>query len=106
MFAALVVLYPLLSAWPQEVIYRAFFFHRYRPLLGERGLLAGSAAAFALLHVVYADPVAPALTLPAGLVLALRYARSGSLLAVAAEHALYGIAVFALGLGKAFFVPA
>jgi membrane protease YdiL (CAAX protease family) len=104
LFAVVLVLYPVLSAWPQELIYRAFFFHRYRGLLGERGTVAGSALAFALLHLVYADPLALVLTLPAGLVLARRYHHRRSLLAVAVEHALYGTAVFTLGLGRTFFV--
>jgi membrane protease YdiL (CAAX protease family) len=106
LWVVVLVLYPMLSAWPQELVYRTFFFHRYEALLGRRGTIAASAFAFALLHVVYADPVAPLLALPAGLALGIAYARSGSLLAVALEHALYGTAVFTLGLGRAFFVGA
>jgi membrane protease YdiL (CAAX protease family) len=106
LWALVLVLYPVLSAWPQELVYRTFFFHRYEPLLGRRGTIAASGLAFSLLHVAYADPIAPALALPAGLVLGLAYARSGSLLAVALEHALYGSAVFTLGLGRAFFIGA
>jgi membrane protease YdiL (CAAX protease family) len=106
LWALVLVLYPVLSAWPQELVYRTFFFHRYGPLLGPRGTLAASALAFSLLHVVYADPIAPALALPAGFVLASTYSKSGSLYAVALEHALYGTAVFTLGLGRAFFVGA
>jgi membrane protease YdiL (CAAX protease family) len=96
-------LYPFLSAWPQELLYRSFFFHRYRALLGRRGTILASGLAFGLLHVVYADPVTVVLTVPAGLVLAHRYDRAGSLAPVWAEHALYGTAVFTLGLGWAFF---
>ncbi len=98
--------YPFLSAWPQELIYRSFFFHRYGALLGPWGTVVGSGMAFGLLHVVYADPIAVTLTIPAGLVLALNYRSTKSLAVVWAEHALYGTAVFTLGLGRAFFVPA
>ena len=42
-------LYPLLSVYPQELLYRAFFFHRYQPLLGSTAsvpdFLAGGAKA-------------------------------------------------------------
>lgn len=95
--------YPLLSAWPQELLYRTFFFHRYAGLLGRRGTIAASGVAFALLHVVFVDPIAMALTLPMGLVLAHRYAEHRRLAPVWVEHALYGWAVFTLGLGSAFF---
>jgi membrane protease YdiL (CAAX protease family) len=106
LFAAVVVLYPWLSALPQEVIYRTFFFHRYGRVLGPTATVLASAAAFSILHVIYADPIAMVLSLPGGLVLAGRYARARSLAAVTTEHALYGLAVFALGLGRAFFVLA
>lgn len=99
-------LYPLVSAWPQELIYRSFFFHRYGALLGRWGTVIGSGLAFGLLHVIYADPIAVALTVPAGLVLSLHYRRTRSLAVVWVEHALYGTALFTLGLGRAFFVPA
>jgi len=106
LYALVLVLYPVVSALPQELLYRVFFFRRYSQLLGDRWTVAGSALAFALLHIIYADPLAPLLTLPAGLVLAVAYRRNRSLPAVALEHALYGIAVFSLGLGRTFFVPA
>lgn len=103
LWVVILCLYPFLSAWPQELVYRTFFFHRYGGLLGRRGTIVASGVAFSLLHVVFADPIAPILTLPAGLVLAARYARHRSLAAVWVEHALYGVAVFTLGLGWAFY---
>jgi membrane protease YdiL (CAAX protease family) len=97
-------LYPLLSAWPQEVLYRAFFFRRYAPLFGEgRRMVAASGVAFAALHLVYPNLVAPLLSLPAGLVLAWRYRRTGALGPVWLEHSLYGLALFTLGLGGFFY---
>jgi membrane protease YdiL (CAAX protease family) len=97
-------LYPLLSAWPQELIFRAFFFHRYRSLFGgEPSLVAANALAFAALHLVYPNPVAPLLSLPAGLLLALTYRRTRSLGPVWLEHVAYGLALFTLGLGRFFY---
>lgn len=47
MWALVIVLYPILSVYPQELIFRAFLFHRYAPLFGNGvGLVAASAAAF------------------------------------------------------------
>jgi hypothetical protein len=94
--------YPFLSAWPQEVLYRVFFFHRYGALVGPRVLLATNAAAFGVLHLVYPNFLAPLLSVPAGLLLALTYRRTRAMGPVWVEHALYGLALFGLGLGGYF----
>jgi hypothetical protein len=97
-------LYPFLSAWPQEVVFRLFFFHRYAPLLGTGGsMLATNAIAFGLLHVIYPNALAPLLSVPAGLLLALTWRRTGSLGPVWLEHSVYGLLLFTLGLGQYFF---
>ena len=98
------VLYPLLSAWPQELLYRVFFFRRYAALFPTpASMIAASGLAFALLHLVYPNLVAPLLSLPAGLVLAWRYHRAGTVGPVWAEHAVYGLLLFTLGLGNYFY---
>lgn len=102
-WAALVAHYPLLSAYPQEILYRAFLMHRYRPIFGDGKLMvAASAIAFSFLHVVFMNWPALVLSLPAGALLALTYRRTGSLAAATLEHAAYGIVVFTFGLGKFF----
>lgn len=97
-------LYPLLSAWPQELIYRTFFWHRYAPVLGTRRAVAlASTLAFAFLHIIFGNPVAILLTLPGGWLFARTYERTESLAAVTVEHALYGCLLFTLGLGRFFY---
>jgi len=97
-------LYPLLSAWPQEILYRVWFFRRYQRLFpSPAAMIAASGLAFALLHLVYPNLVAPLLSLPAGLVLAWRYHRAGTIGPVWAEHAVYGLLLFTLGLGGFFY---
>ncbi|HYA16132.1 MAG TPA: CPBP family intramembrane glutamic endopeptidase [Bryobacteraceae bacterium] len=104
LWSAIMVLYPVLSVYPQGLIYRAFFFERYRPLFGPSWLLVlASAAAFAWLHIVFRNPLAVALTFPAGLLFALRYLETGSLFVSSFEHALYGCAIFTVGLGRWFY---
>ncbi|OON65836.1 CPBP family intramembrane glutamic endopeptidase [Hymenobacter sp. CRA2] len=99
----LLVLYPLLSVYPQELIYRAFFFRRYRRLFPAKQLRVWvSAAVFALLHVIYLNWLAVLLTFVGGWFFAQTYARTRSLRLVWLEHALYGMLLFTLGLG-AFF---
>jgi membrane protease YdiL (CAAX protease family) len=97
------VAYPVVSVLPQELIYRAFFFERYRPLFGRgAGLPAASALVFAFGHLVFHNWPATVLTLAGGWLFARTYQRTGSLRAVAAEHALYGCAVFTIGYGQFF----
>jgi membrane protease YdiL (CAAX protease family) len=97
-------LYPFLSAWPQEVVFRLFFFHRYAPLLGTGGtMLAANAVAFGFLHVIYPNALAPLLSIPAGLLLGLTWRRTGRLGPVWLEHSIYGLLLFTLGLGDFFF---
>ena len=97
-------LYPLLSVWPQEIIYRSFLFHRYRPLFGEKiGYAAASALAFGYVHLIFLNWLAPAMTLIGGILFADNYRRNRSLALVCVEHALYGCLIFTLGLGRYFY---
>lgn len=98
------LLYPLLSVYPQELIYRAFLFHRYRSILpGESLRTAVSAVAFALAHLFFANLWAPMLSLAGGWLFARTYARSNSTLQAGLEHALWGDLVFTVGLGWYFY---
>lgn len=97
--------YPWLSAYPQEILHRAFFFHRYAPLFrSTRTLLAVNVLAFAWLHVPFWSVEAILLTLPGGVLFAWKYLRTSSTLAAGMEHALYGWWAFFTGLGWFVFV--
>jgi membrane protease YdiL (CAAX protease family) len=116
-WAFIVIGYPLVSVYPQGLIYRTFFFHRYRPLL-ENGfsgialeartrsaiLILASAATFALMHILFRNWIALALTFPGGILFALRYCNTRSLAVSSIEHALYGCFLFTIGLGQFFGV--
>ncbi len=104
LWATIMLLYPLLSVYPQEVIFRVFFFHRYGALFGRQGVVVvASAAAFGLAHVVFHNWIAVAMTLIGGLLFAATYTRTRSAFAVSVEHALYGCLVFTIGLGQYFY---
>src|SRR5262249_36132012 len=104
LWGLIMILYPVLSVYPQGVIYRLFLFERYRSLFGDRwGIVLASAVAFGFVHVVFRNPLAVALTVPAGVLFAMRYWRTGSLAASSFEHALYGCAIFTIGLGRWFY---
>lgn len=96
----LLVSYPIFSVYPQEIIFRAFLFHRYRALfLTPRARIGASGVAFSLAHLVFANWVAPLITLAGGVLFARTYSRSGSLLQASIEHVLWGLFVFTIGLG-------
>ena len=99
------VLYPLLSVYPQEVIYRVFFFeHAARILPGLRvpWLLALNVALFGFAHIVFGNIWAPILAAAGGLLFASTYLKSRSVMCAAFEHALWGNLIFTIGLGPLF----
>jgi hypothetical protein len=107
-WAVVMVLYPVLSVYPQGVLYRAFFLHRYAGLFpatqaGGWALLVASAAAFGFLHIIFRNPLAVVLTFFGGILFAWRYNETGSLLTSSFEHALYGCWLFTVGLGQYFY---
>jgi membrane protease YdiL (CAAX protease family) len=103
LWCLILVLYPVASVAPQAILYRAFLLHRYGPLAGSnRAGIVVSAAAFAWMHVLFGNVLAPLLTLPAGLLFAWRYVRTGSLAVSVLEHTLYGCTIFTVGLGTFF----
>lgn len=102
-----IVLYPLLSVWPQEVLYRALIYKRYAVVFGEgRGYLIASALAFGYMHIIFLNWIAVAMTLAGGFIFADNYRKGRSLMLVSIEHALYGCLIFTVGLGRFFYVGA
>ncbi|MFO1187485.1 MAG: CPBP family intramembrane glutamic endopeptidase [Alphaproteobacteria bacterium] len=99
------LLYPLLSAFPQELVYRTFYFHRYGALFnGSRGLAVGiNGALFGLAHIMMGSAFSVVLSGALGVLLAFRYTHARSFWAALLEHSLYGQLVFTIGLGYLFF---
>jgi uncharacterized protein len=104
LWLVIIVFYPLLSVYPQEVLYRAFLLHRYAPLFGTgRGAAAAGAVAFGFAHLIFGNWISVVLTLGGGWLFARRFQRSRSLLAASVEHALYGVLIFTVGMGELFY---
>jgi membrane protease YdiL (CAAX protease family) len=108
LWAVVMVLYPILSVYPQGILYRAFFLHRYAAFfpdtaMGRWALIVASAAAFGFLHIIFRNPLAVVLTLFGGVLFAWRYETTGSLLTSSVEHSLYGCWLFTVGLGQYFY---
>jgi uncharacterized protein len=103
-WVVIMVLYPLVSVYPQEVLYRAFFFHRYQTLFGSGwAMLAASACAFGFVHIILDNWLAVALSCVGGLLFALTYHTSNSLLLTCIDHAIFGNFLFTIGLGRFFY---
>jgi membrane protease YdiL (CAAX protease family) len=107
LWAAIMVLYPLLSVWPQEMLYRSFLFHRFRDLFrSDVALILMSATAFGFAHIIFLNWIAVLMKAAGGLLFARDYARHRSLALTCLEHSLYGCLIFTVGLGRFFYTGA
>lgn len=103
----ILVLYPMLSVWPQEMLYRGFLFARYSTVLRTAPLrIATSALAFGFAHVIFLNWIAIAMTTAGGALFALDYERHRSLRLSCFEHSLYGCLIFTIGMGQFFYTGA
>jgi membrane protease YdiL (CAAX protease family) len=104
LWAALMVLYPLCSVLPQEFLFRAYFFRRYRELFGGgSAMIAASALAFGFVHIIFGNWLAVVLSAIGGILFSTTYLRTASLSLVWLEHALFGNFLFTIGLGQFFY---
>ena len=96
-------LYPIASVIPQEIIYRVYYFHRYKELIPEKYLLMlSNAIIFGLTHFIYGNWVAPIATFLAAWIFIYNYFQTRSLLNVSLEHYFYGLIMFTIGFGYFF----
>lgn len=97
----LLLIYPLFSVWPQELIYRTFFFHRYKKIVPNKmHRMALSAIWFGFGHIIYGNVAAVLLAFIGGLLFAYTYATTRSTLACVVEHSIWGTWLFTVGLGQ------
>ncbi|AUH34392.1 CPBP family intramembrane glutamic endopeptidase [Paracoccus tegillarcae] len=97
------LLYPILSALPQELIFRPLFFHRFGSLFPDgRVAILANAAIFSFAHLMYWSIVVAIMTFLGGLFFARAYQQRGFLSAWLL-HALAGNALFAVGMGYYFW---
>ncbi len=97
------IFYPIFSVIPQGLAYRSLLFHRYGKLFSNRyQLILVSALLFSYGHILYRNWLVLLLTFVAGLVFAYRYYQTKSLMVSIIEHGLYGVWLFASGLGFYF----
>ncbi len=104
LLAMIWLLYPLLSALPQELLFRPLFYRRYGPLLpaGWRADLL-NATIFAFAHLMYWSWIVAVMTFAGGLVFSWAYRQRGSFFYAVLLHAVAGNILFAVGLGIYFY---
>jgi len=101
LLAIALVSYPILSAYPQEIIYRTYFYHRYRHFFPTRNTaIVANAALFALAHLIFFNWIAILVTFVGGIVFSITYLNSKSTFAAFVEHTLYGNFIFIIGIGE------
>ncbi|WP_245853463.1 CPBP family glutamic-type intramembrane protease [Maliponia aquimaris] len=95
---------PVLSALPQERVFRPLSFRRYGGLLpgGDTAPLVLNAVLFSLAHLMCWSWIATLMTFSGGLIFAWAYERRGNFPEAVMLHSVAGVIVFALGL-RAFF---
>lgn len=98
------LLYPILSAFFQEIIFRTFFTLRYTNLFKNQNLfIFTNALIFALVHLLYGNLIAVVFSFFGGILFIKTYLKSNSTMLCWIEHSLYGNFIFTIGLGHYFY---
>lgn len=105
MMLMIALLYPFLSALPQEIVFRPLFFRRYGALLpaDPRAAVVLNAAIFSLAHLMYWSWIVALMTFAGGLAFAWSYRIRRNFPEAVLLHSLAGIVIFTLGLGVFFY---
>ncbi|KCV83007.1 abortive infection protein [Actibacterium atlanticum] len=104
MLPIIIVFYPILSALPQEVVFRVLFYRRYGGLfaVGKPAMLI-NAVVFSLAHLMYWSWTVAFMTFFGGLIFSWAYEWRRSFALAVLLHAIAGWIIFTLGLGVFFY---
>ncbi len=98
--------YSFFSVYPQELIYRTFYFKRYATLFKSEPLfIFVNAIVFSLAHLFFKNTLVLVLTFLGGLLFAFTFNKTQSTVLVSIEHALYGCWLFTVGMGDMLGFP-
>jgi len=107
LWLAILFAYSIFSVYPQELVYRTFYFQRYKNLFyNTNGLILINAIVFAMAHLFFKNGLVIILTFLGGLLFAFTYNKSRSTILVTIEHAIYGCWLFTVGMGEMLGFPA
>jgi len=106
LWIVIVFVYSIFSVYPQELMYRTFYFQRYESLFPFKTLLIFvNAMVFCLAHLFFRNALVLVLTFLGGLLFGLTYCKTKSTLLVTIEHAIYGSWLFTVGMGSMLGFP-
>jgi len=106
LWITILFIYSFLSVYPQELIYRTFYFKRYNTLFKNKNLfMFVNAIVFSLAHLFFRNPLVIILTFIGGILFAITYHQTKSTLLVSIEHALFGCWLYTVGMGGILGFP-
>jgi CAAX protease family protein len=106
LWLAILFIYSVFSVYPQELIFRTFFFQRYEGLFKSKALFIFiNAIVFSLAHLFFRNTLVLAITFLGGLLFGLTFYKTKSTLFVTIEHAIYGCWLYTVGLGEMLGFP-
>jgi len=106
LWLAICFFYAIFSVYPQEFLYRLFFFQRYQILFSNPYVfLFVNGCVFSFAHLFLNNALVFTLTFVGSLLFALTFKKSQSLMLVSIEHSVYGAWLFTLGLGEMLAFP-
>ncbi|WP_223267230.1 CPBP family intramembrane glutamic endopeptidase [Polaribacter sp. IC073] len=102
----ILLFYSLFSVYPQELLYRTFFFKRYKELFKSESLFIFiNALLFSLAHLFFKNTLVLLLTFIGGILFAFTFKKTKSTLLVSIEHSIYGCWLFTVGMGSMLGFP-
>ena len=106
LWVLILAIYTFLSVWPQEIIYRTFFFLRFENLFKNKWLFVlTNGLLFSLAHIFFRNILVLMLTFIGGLLFAYTYFTTRSTILTSIEHAIYGNWLFTVGMGEMLAFP-
>ena len=106
LWLSILFFYSIFSVYPQELLYRSYFFSRYSDIFKNTNyLLAINILVFPLAHLFFRNEMVIFVTLVGGVIFTLRYFKTKSLLVTVLEHSLYGNWLFTVGMGEMLAFP-
>jgi membrane protease YdiL (CAAX protease family) len=107
LWLAILFIYSVFSVYPQELIFRTFFFQRYEVLFKSKALFIFiNAIVFSLAHLFFRNTLVLLLTLFGGILFGFTFYNTKSTLFVTIEHAIYGCWLYTVGMGSILGFPA
>ena len=102
----ILLVYTVFSVYPQELIFRTFYFQRYENLFKNKYVFVFiNAILFSLAHIFFKNTLVLLITFLGGILFALTFSKTRSTLLVSIEHAVYGCWLFTVGMGSMLGFP-